>query len=82
MEYKLVRPHSSVDNLTLEEYALKHEAEGTTETHNLTLHIVLKNGAVQGGQLETVGVTKNWGRSPYGPDRGANEADGFSVESS
>ena len=39
-EYNGFRPHSSLDNLTPEEYALKHEEEGTSKTKNLTLQVV------------------------------------------
>lgn len=42
-EYNGYRPHSSLDNLTPTEYALKHETEGTStseETQNVTLQVV------------------------------------------
>jgi putative transposase len=39
-EYNGFRPHSSLDNLTPEEYALKHEQMGTSKTNFLTLQAV------------------------------------------
>ena len=39
-EYNDYRPHSSLDNLTPAEYALKHEKEGTSETEILTQQVV------------------------------------------
>lgn len=39
-EYNGYRPHSSLDNLTPAEYALKHEKEGTSETKYLTQQAV------------------------------------------
>jgi putative transposase len=39
-EYNGYRPHSSLDNLTPTEYALKLETEGTSETENLILKVV------------------------------------------
>jgi putative transposase len=44
-EYNGFRPHSSLDNLTPTEYALKHKTERTSEAKNLTLQMVQKNGA-------------------------------------
>ena len=39
-EYNGFRPHSSLDNLTPTEYALKHKKERTSKANNLTLQVV------------------------------------------
>ncbi|MBN2184488.1 MAG: transposase [Candidatus Krumholzibacteriota bacterium] len=46
-EYNSFRPHSSLDNLTPREYALKHEENGTSKTEILALQAVWENGAGQ-----------------------------------
>ncbi len=42
------RPHSSLDKFASEEYALKHEAEGTSITKFLSRQAVQESGAAYG----------------------------------